>query len=228
MKFTALDYRDRSTPLCEIAKLHDTDKCSIRKHGSRGEMDPGHSHPYSIFYHDFLNTRALESLNVAEIGILNGASLKMWRDYLPNSTVSGFDNCPKYLNLAREIPGVKVDAMDIRSTDSINMGLAEHGPFDLIIEDTTHLFDDQIRFINQAYKHLKPGGHLIIEDIFKVSDFRTGQSHAPEEYENNIDPVVFTAFKDVYLVHLDHDNCRSTGWNNDGLLVFESKKAVQF
>ena len=75
MKFTALDYRDRSTPLCEIAKLHDTDKCSIRKPGSRGEMDPGHSHPYSIFYHDFLNTRALENLNVAEIGHLE------WREF---------------------------------------------------------------------------------------------------------------------------------------------------
>lgn len=224
MRLITKDYKTRSTDLCLIAEKYDTDKCAIRKIGTRGEMDPGHSHPYSIFYHDFLKDKAAENLNVAEIGILKGSSLKMWRDYLVNSTIVGYDSNPVYLKNAAEIEGVTVEAMNIRLVESIKYGLGLHGPFDLIIEDTTHLFDDQIRFINEAHAYLKPGGHMIVEDVFKEKDFRTGQSHSVEEYCKHISPEVLSKFKDVYIVHLDHSNRRSTGWDNDGLLVFESYK----
>ena len=33
--------------------------------------------------------------------------------------------------------------------------------YDIIIEDTTHHFEDQIRVIENCYQHLKPGGILI-------------------------------------------------------------------
>lgn len=226
MKLITKHYKDRFTKLCLIAQTHDTDKCAIRKEGIRGHLDPGHSHPYSVFYHDFLKDSVDDPLNVAEIGVLTGASLRMWREFLPEATIVGFDNHPKYLNMAKHIDNVKVDVMNIRSVDSINDGLARHGPFDLIIEDTTHLFDDQIRFINEAHKHLAPGGHMIIEDIFKDRDLRTGQSHAPAEYDKHILSGVVEKFENVFMVHLDHNNRRSGKWNNDGLIVFQSAKPI--
>jgi hypothetical protein len=140
MRLITKDYKTRSTDLCLIAEKYDTDKCAIRKSGTRGEMDPGHSHPYSIFYHDFLKDKAAENLNVAEIGIfyhdflkdkaaenlnvaeigiLKGSSLKMWRDYLVNSTIVGYDSNPVYLKNAAKIKGVTVDAMNIRLVESI-------------------------------------------------------------------------------------------------------------
>ena len=82
--------------------------------------------------------------------------------------------------------------------------------YDIIIEDTTHQFEDQIRVIENVYKYLKPGGILIIEDIFK--------SYNENNYINRLTPIL-QHFQDYYFVELDHNNKNSTGWNNDKLFV---------
>ena len=222
MKLLVKDYKSRSTPLCDIAKKYDTDKCAIRSPGHKSKIDPGHSHPYSIFYYDFFRAQANDVLKLAEVGILNGSSLKMWRDFFPNSNIFGYDNNDEFLKKSASY-NFNVSKMDIKYRSSINTALAMNGPFDIIIEDTTHMFDDKIRFIHEAIHHLNPGGHLIVEDIFKDSDHRTGKKHTPEAYIAHILPEVISQFKDVYMVHLDHVNRRSPGWDNDGLLVFEHR-----
>ena len=63
----------------------------------------------------------------------------------------------------------------------------------------------------------------LIEDVFKDSDHRTGKKHTSEEYIAHILPDVISQFKDVYMIHLDHANRRSPGWNNDGLLIFKHR-----
>lgn len=80
----------------------------------------------------------------------------------------------------------------------------------MIIEDTTHQFEDQIRVIENVYKYLKPGGILIIEDIFK--------SYNENDYINRLTPILEN-FQDYYFIELDHNNKNSNGWNNDKLFV---------
>lgn len=82
--------------------------------------------------------------------------------------------------------------------------------YDIIIEDTTHQFEDQIRVIENTYLYLKPGGMLIIEDIFK--------SYNETDYIDRLTPIL-QHFQDYYFVELDHNNKNSTGWDNDKLFV---------
>ena len=42
--------------------------------------------------------------------------------------------------------------------------------YDIILDDSTHNFKDQIKIIKNVHQYLKPGGILIIEDIFKKYD----------------------------------------------------------
>ena len=149
MRLLLKNYNNRSTPLCDIAKKYDTDKCAIRSPRHKSKIDPGHSHPYSIFYYDFFRTQSNDVLKLAEVGILNGSSLKMWRDFFPNSQIFGYDNNEEFLKKSASY-NFNVSKMDIKFRSSINAALAMHGPFDIIIEDTTHMFDDQIRFIHEA------------------------------------------------------------------------------
>ena len=96
--------------------------------------------------------------------------------------------------------------MNVKSVSSIEKGLQGH-LFDIIIDDSTHEFVDQINVIHTAYKYLKSGGFLIIEDIFL---------NAPEEeYERQIS----SQFSSGTFVTANHKLKHSPGWNNDKLLV---------
>ena len=82
--------------------------------------------------------------------------------------------------------------------------------FDIIIEGTPHKFEDQITVIENVHNYLKPGGVLIIEDIFK--------SYNEKWYINRLNPIL-EQFQDYYFVKIDHSNKNSTVKNNDKLLV---------
>jgi hypothetical protein len=82
--------------------------------------------------------------------------------------------------------------------------------FDIIIEDSTHEFNDQVRFINVAYKHIAPGGFLIIEDIFRSEDER--------KYVEAISDVE-DYFSSMTFIMTEHRLKHSPGWNNDKLLI---------
>ena len=101
--------------------------------------------------------------------------------------------------------------MDVTNPKSIEEGLTNAGgEFDILMDDSTHVFEDQIKFINVAYKHLKPGGFLIIEDIFI--------SAKEEDYANQINHLS-SYFSSATFVFANHDLKYSPNWNNDKLLI---------
>ena len=95
--------------------------------------------------------------------------------------------------------------MNVKDINSIVDGLSV-ATFDILIEDSTHLFEDQIRFINEAHKHLNTDGILIVEDIFINAN--------EEDYANAIDN-----FSSATFIFANHNLKNSLGWNNDKLLV---------
>ena len=81
----------KPTELCEIAFKYGADKC------------PQIGHMYTPFYYEFLKDKRQSFKKVVEFGVGNkryyraipnyfiGASLRMWRDFFPNSQVYGAD-----------------------------------------------------------------------------------------------------------------------------------------
>jgi hypothetical protein len=61
-----------------------------------------------------------------------------------------------------------------------------------------------------SYQYLKPGGIMIIEDIFK--------SYNENDYINRLNPIIKN-FQDYYFIEVDHVNKNSTGWDNDKLFI---------
>jgi hypothetical protein len=201
-----IDYKKDCSELCLIGEKYDTDKSSQRKFG--------HSHPYTLFYHSIFRNQRNEELAIAELGILNGASLLMWQEYFPKAKLYGFDNSLAFLESFKEKYNndrITLGVMDVWYASDIVNALESTGiKYDLIIEDTTHQIEDQIRVIYNAHAFLKPGGMFIIEDIFK---------HYNEvDYLERLSPIL-DLFQDYYFVTLDHENRRSPGWDNDKLLV---------
>ena len=205
-----INYNNNSSELCEIGKKYDTDKSSQRNNVT----DSRHCHPYTLFYESLFKNKKDKNLKIAELGILDGGSLLMWKEYFTNSEIYGFEfNDTLITNFKKNFNNDRITLanIDVTNKDSIKKAFNNLNIlYDIIIEDTTHQFNDQIRVIVNTYQYLKPGGILIIEDIFK--------SYNENDYIKCLKPFLQN-FQDYYFIELDHVNKKSTGWNNDKLFV---------
>ena len=210
METLKFNYNSNSSELCEIGKKYDTDKSSQRNNVTNIR----HCHPYTLFYEGLFKNKKDEPLKIAELGILDGASLLMWKEYFTNAKIYGFEyNNDLINNFKQKFNNDRITLSNINVTnkDSIVNAFSELNIlYDIIIEDTTHQFEDQIKVIENTYQYLKPGGILIIEDIFK--------SYNENDYINRLTPIL-EHFQDYYFIELDHINKNSTGWNNDKLFI---------
>ena len=197
-----MSYADNSTELCEIATKYGTDK----------SPDAGCKHGYTLFYRYMFEPRVDDVLNIAEIGVSTGASIRTWHEHFPVSMIYGFDNDASCIDAFETTERVSLSHMDVRDEQSIVNGFNQTGVlYDLIIDDSTNVFEDQIRIIQNAYKFLKPGGFIVIEDI---------RSDVIEmTYENALWQIL-NEFSAMYFVNVVHNRQDKTGINNHKLLFF--------
>jgi cephalosporin hydroxylase len=119
-------------------------------------------HGYPTIYETYLAHLQHEPITLLEIGIWEGASLRMWRDYFPNATIIGIDKTDRNIR----IPGINIfiqDQTDKPKIDEIASALNEG--FDIVIDDASHHSSKTIQTFRNIYPHLKPGGYYFIEDI---------------------------------------------------------------
>jgi hypothetical protein len=119
------------------------------KHGT----DKATHHKYCDFYEENLPKKIDRLL---EIGVMDGASLKMWRAYYPDAEIIGVD-----IKRPQKIDGVKW-----LQIDATKEAIKELGQFDVIIDDGSHMTADQQKSFELLFEdNLKEGGMYIMEDI---------------------------------------------------------------
>ena len=150
MNTLKINYKRNSSELCEIGKKYDTDKSSQRNNVTNYR----HCHPYTLFYEGLFKNRKDEPLKIAELGILDGASVLMWKEYFPNAEIYGFEYDNNLINNFKQNfnnDRVNLSYIDVTNKDSIVKAFSELNIlYDVIIEDTTHQFEDQIRAIENT------------------------------------------------------------------------------
>lgn len=209
-----LNYKDASCDLCDIGKKYDTDKTSYKR--------AGHTHAYTLVYNDLFKSKRNKPVSIAELGILDGASLLMWNEYFTNPTIHGFEYNPALIDKFKRYNLPHIQLYPINITDPQNVKQSFHdasATYDIIIDDTTHQFPDQLNVIRNAYQYLNPGGILIIEDIFKKyneNDYLVALSE------------VLPNFQEYYFVSVEHKNRNSVGWDNDKLFILVKHGEPQF
>ena len=128
-------------------------------------------HNYTEFYGDLLRYYRDRKVNVLEIGVRQGGSLLMWRDYFEAGSIYGIDLHLDAVEVEFDdrIQVFAGDAYDPEVVDTVFQDLL----FDVIVDDGSHRLEDQIECLNIYAARLRPGGILIIEDIKDVSDAKT-------------------------------------------------------
>ena len=136
--------------LDEIGLKHQTDKSSL-------------THNYLNFYELFFEPLRTTDIKILEIGVYHGASLKTWEEYFSKANIIGVDintETKKY-----ESNRTTIEIANQSNIEDLTKLSMLHGPFDIIIEDGSHMWEHQITSLRTLFPFLKPGGYYIVEDL---------------------------------------------------------------
>lgn len=131
--------------LTELANIFGSDKGNF-----------GNGHGYASVYENLIPRGA--AINLLEIGVACGASLKMWSTWLPNSRIFGIDIRQECLDLCKGYQRISIEVGSL-STCFISV------PFDVVIDDASHISEDIVSNFEILSPRLRPGGLYIIEDL---------------------------------------------------------------
>lgn len=148
--FGSEDSQCKYGELTSLADKYKTDKGSKRA-------------SFTEVYEIFLHPIKFEAKKIFEIGIAKGASLKMFRDYFPNAVIYGIDitDC-SWLNSNT----LKTFVADQANRKQLKGFIDTYGSdFDVILDDGGHTMEQQQTSFGFLFKHVKPGGYYIIEDV---------------------------------------------------------------
>lgn len=120
---------------------------------------------YLPYYDTFTEPWIDEPINLLEIGVLRGGSLKLWRDYFPRAHVAGIDaHLPPDHAEGERLSMFEGSQTDTGFLTEVAKRVAPGG-FDIIIDDASHTgAETRTTFWHLFDNHLKAGGLYVIED----------------------------------------------------------------
>jgi 23S rRNA U2552 (ribose-2'-O)-methylase RlmE/FtsJ len=120
-------------------------------------------HDYLAFYERFFEKWRLKKLRILEVGVFNGASLRTWARYFPQAEIIGADI--NFRAKRHEAERIKIEILDQANVQNlVDIGL-KHGPFDIVIEDGSHMWEHQTTTLKTLFPFVKPGGLYVVEDL---------------------------------------------------------------
>lgn len=119
-------------------------------------------HNYCEKYELYFDKIRFENLKILEIGVQNGFSLKMWEKYFQNSLIYGIDIKDCSCFDTDRIKNFCVSQTDTNQLYEINR---QYGPFDIIIDDGSHVNEHMVQTFDFMFPLLNKNGYYIIEDL---------------------------------------------------------------
>jgi hypothetical protein len=135
------------------------------------KSDKGTTHDYvNGYYSNEFTSKRNDKLKILEIGVHEGRSIKLLREWFVNSEINGIDPFGNNLsdNISHEIR--KMGNINIIEDDAYTqrvLDMFEDNSIDYLIDDGPHTLDSQLFAIEHWFKKVKIGGTMIIEDIQK-------------------------------------------------------------
>lgn len=145
---------------------------------TKNNSDKEAYHKYiSNFYNEKFSKLKKEKINLLEIGMLWGDSIKLWDDFFEEAKIYGVDvnNKLKY-NFSQKVNLIFDNAY---SNNFLNYLYSKNLKFNVIIDDGPHTLESQLFFLNNYTKFLYDENSLIIlEDVYP-SEFNILKSQFP-------------------------------------------------
>jgi hypothetical protein len=143
--------------LHDIGKYFQTDKHD-KFHEFAGKS-------YLNVYEMYLEPLRDKDVSFLEIGVRDGCSHRMWQYYFTKgSKIFGIDIDPRCKQVESENIQIFIGSQSDPLTIQKAVDASPEG-FDVIIDDGSHVNELTIKSFDLLFKHVKPGGFYIIEDL---------------------------------------------------------------
>ena len=112
---------------------------------------------YSNYFKDYKD----KEINILEIGIDKGESLKIWRKYFTKAKICGID----IIDIKFQIEGVDLIKANQTDEKALKEICDKYKGFDIIIDDGGHYSKQIVISLDFLFDYLKDNGLYIIEDL---------------------------------------------------------------
>ncbi len=120
-------------------------------------------HNYTELYERLFFPWKDEPIKIFEIGVAEGGSLKMWQAYFPQARIFAVDIEPK---TGFDNDRVKTLIADQANRDQLQAAIdVAGGDIHVLIDDGGHTMEQQQVSLGFLFKHVRPGGYYVIEDV---------------------------------------------------------------
>ena len=167
-----------------------------------------HKNYFKIYDHIFKKYIG-KKIILVEIGVLNGGSLFMWRDFFEgNAEIIGVDLNPNSKKWEKH--GFKIFVGDQSDPIFWQDFFKKVGNIDIIIDDGGHTNEQQIFTLLETISYINNNGMLVVEDVHSsyMTRFRN-----PSKY----------SFINFCKKIIDQLNLRSKTFSNDKLNILQKK-----
>lgn len=125
--------------------------------------DKGLSHSYLETYEKEFTKFKNSDILLIEIGASAGGGLRLFEDWFTNAELIGYDIDPQPNQVPlKKAKIIQKNVLEITQTEFIK------NPPTIVIDDASHMLEDQLYIIETLYPQIKSGGLLIIEDILDI------------------------------------------------------------
>jgi hypothetical protein len=121
-------------------------------------------HNYVRLYAHYFEAFRRSARNVLEIGVKDGASLRMWKGYFGRAAIHGIDKHMAAKRCEEERIHVHIGLQqDVDFLRSVRASMS--GPLDIVVDDGSHHNKYTIASFEALFPLLAPGGIYVIEDL---------------------------------------------------------------
>jgi hypothetical protein len=193
-----------------MARKHGTDK---RAHGYLKH----YQHHFSPLRH---STRKLFEIGVG-VGPLDsregGGSLRMWKDYFPKADIFGMDIVDRS---HLEEPNIKIFQGDQNDPVLLEELASRWGPFDIIIDDGSHISEHIITSFRTLFPHVTANGLYVIEDLCLSYDESVGGSAVEFDDPRTAFGMLKTLIDDMHYQYIPGRTPQSYGDQINGIAFY--------
>ena len=126
--------------------------------------DKGLQHSYLHTYSELFEEFKEEKINIVEIGIYLGGSIRLFEDWFTKATIRGYDKTFDNIRVPFKSEKILKDCRNFAPDEFKDF------PPHIIIDDASHIVEDQLWTVEICYPQLVEGGILIIEDVYDIAN----------------------------------------------------------
>ena len=125
-------------------------------------------HSYLDLYQSLLEEKKDTATHILEVGIRDGGSILLWKDFFQGATIYGLDIVDSIHPSAsiRKNPRVQLHFSNAYNETWFRKTFLDKGlQFDMMLDDGPHTLESMIEFIRLYSQIMKSNGLLIVEDV---------------------------------------------------------------